>query len=326
MIASQCRLSFTAPLVAYFRSRKEQSKAPSVEVRIDGARRALSPADIPLIVASHNEGHLVQAFLCHYRKLGVTRFLWLDDRSSDDTVSQLRKEQDVDILTSNVRYGEASRGRIWRQMIVDLYGRDRWYLSVDADEFLVYRSHESVPLSDVIERLQARGIRHFCAPMLDLYPSTPLSESRLNRDSEPWKVADSFDAEGYTVQTCSRGWKIEGGPRSRTFGRALLLTKYPLVFWTRGTNLRSSTHYPAPYHRNFNPPMGALLHFKMFSDAPERYRATVENGQHIEAGAYYRDALRVIDKNPEHPFQYAHTTRYEDAEHLFRIGAFVDWG
>ena len=111
-------------------------------VELHGRFRPLTEVDLPLIVISRNERRLIDPFLEHYRRLGVTRFLWLDDRSADGSREILTDQADVDLLASNVSYREAHRGRLWREMIIDRYGRNRWYVMVDTDEFLVFADCE----------------------------------------------------------------------------------------------------------------------------------------------------------------------------------------
>jgi hypothetical protein len=95
--------------------------------------KPLVAGDLALLVPSRNERRFIDPFLRHYRQLGITRFIWIDDRSTDGSVEALKEQRDVDLYVSNARYKEARRGRLWRHMLVDLYGQNRWYLSVDVD-------------------------------------------------------------------------------------------------------------------------------------------------------------------------------------------------
>ena len=63
---------------------------------------------------------------------------------------------------STVRYGEARRGKLWREALFARYGKNRWYLNIDADEYLVYDRCFEKPLPDLIaqlERLRASTVR-----------------------------------------------------------------------------------------------------------------------------------------------------------------------
>lgn len=53
------------------------------------------PFRFPLTGILHNEMHFLPAFLPHYRKLGVDRFFFIDDRSDDGTLEFLALQDDV---------------------------------------------------------------------------------------------------------------------------------------------------------------------------------------------------------------------------------------
>ena len=54
----------------------------------------------------HNEMFFLPEFLKHYRNLGVKRFIFLDDRSTDKTIDFLHEQEDVMVMQSKRRYGE----------------------------------------------------------------------------------------------------------------------------------------------------------------------------------------------------------------------------
>lgn len=63
-----------------------------------GGIRPLKDNDFPLIFLCHDGRRFLPSFLAHYRKLGVTRFLCVDDQSSDGSRDFLLAEDDVDVL------------------------------------------------------------------------------------------------------------------------------------------------------------------------------------------------------------------------------------
>lgn len=323
---SPLRYTWRDLAAAYIRSLADaRSIMERSGVRIDGRFRALGPDDIPIVVVAHNERRLITPFLEHYRRLGITRFLWLDDSSTDGSPEFLAAQHDVDVLTSNIRYSAARRGRLWREMIVDRYGRGRWYVMVDADEFLIYKNCENVKLTEVTRALHSKGVKHLFAPMIDLYPGGNVENAIYVGDRMPWAVADMFDAEGYHVKCASRGWRMEGGIRNQFSKIPLLLTKYPIVYWDAKTNLNSSIHFPAPYYRNLSPPMGALLHFKFFSDFRGAFNRIIQSGGHFDGGAFYKAMLDGIGDSALAEFQGYRSTKFEGSLQMHRLGFFTDW-
>lgn len=112
-------------------------------IATSGSFAALRPDDLPLVCVVRNAAPYMRSFLRYYRKMGVTRFIVVDDQSDDGTTEILSSAPDVDLFSSNVRYAQADRGRAWRDALFNLYGRGRWYLSVDADEFSCFREWSS---------------------------------------------------------------------------------------------------------------------------------------------------------------------------------------
>jgi hypothetical protein len=119
--------------------------------------RPLAADDVPLVFVIRDEIKLAPAFLDHYRRLGVTRFICVDDQSTDGTQEFLAAQADTDLWTSSLRFKDARRGRVWREHLFRHYGHDRWYLNVDSDEFLFYENCETTPLPALFRSLEAVG-------------------------------------------------------------------------------------------------------------------------------------------------------------------------
>ena len=155
-----------------------------------------------------NERFFIQPFLDHYRTLGVERFIFLDDHSTDGTREFLLKQSDCMILTSQRTFGEVVPlthriiappslcrkkiqstiriRNIWLNLLVRKYAIDRWSLYVEADEFL--RIPDGMKLQDLISQLEDAQANAVWGLMLDLYPArfSDLVEMQgdpvLNRD------------------------------------------------------------------------------------------------------------------------------------------------
>ena len=75
-------------------ARRERKKKRRHELTCLNARgpATLASDDIPLMFITHNDLKLMPSFLAHYRKLGVTRFICVDDVSTDGTRDYLPDE------------------------------------------------------------------------------------------------------------------------------------------------------------------------------------------------------------------------------------------
>ncbi|MBN1588525.1 MAG: glycosyltransferase family 2 protein [Pirellulales bacterium] len=283
----------------HFRKKRPVARN-SLQLRpVKGAPAPLTREDMPLVFLSHNERRFMPSFFAHYRMMGVTRFICVDDRSTDGSFEYVMAQEDADVFVSNVRYREAARGKIWREKLFDLYGHDRWYLNVDSDEFLVFESFGKESAWSFSRRLQERGILRYPATMIDLYPATRLRAAVFDGRDEtmPWEVATHFDGVGYRLSLDNKGIRIRGGVRWRVFGVDVELIKYPLIHWDHRCSLGTSIHRPLPGIFNFAPVMGCLLHFKFFSDFRQRTQTAVRGGQHLNNAEVYRQIKHCLEND-----------------------------
>ena len=121
------------------------------------------------------------------------------------------------------------------ERLFSIYGYDRWYLNVDADEYFVCESSGGEPIAAFASRLRDRGVFRVPAVMLDFYPRSKFSDAVLTEHDPrmPWEVATHFDGDGYRGMIRDNGMTLTGGVRRRFFGLEPELIKYPLVFWNR---------------------------------------------------------------------------------------------
>ncbi|HEV7309587.1 glycosyltransferase family 2 protein [Ensifer sp.] len=314
-------------VITWYESTKVERRERRRSLRVDltcvsrHGQTSLYPDDLPLIFLAHNDAKLMPGFLTHYRSLGVTRFICVDDASTDETRDYLLDQPDVDLWTSSVRYRDARRGRAWREILFDLYGSDRWYVNVDSDEFLIFDDCENRTLWSVIHTLEDRKISRLPAPMLDMYP-VDLGAADISQlqTSAPWKVADHFDSRGYMMATTKRAITVKGGARYREFESDLELIKYPLIFWDEDCRFGPSIHQPLPYQRNFSSIVGTLLHFKFFADYQEMISDAVADGQYFDGSAAYTQMTNALSSTDALQFFSESSVKFEGSKQLLRLG------
>ena len=248
----------------------------------------LSENDFPLIFVVHNGRPLLPSFLDHYRTIGVTRFMCVDDASKDGTREYLLKQEDVDVYFSNVRYKVAARSKTWRELLAEKYGKNRWYLNVDVDEFLFTGYNSQMTISQYAKVLYNRGVFRLPAAMIDMVPGQNLSKAVLTKDEKPWEVSSYFDSDGYYGHSKSYGITLRGGVRKRLWNADAELIKYPLIYWDKHTSMGSSVHLPLPFYRNYAPVCGALLHFKIFSDVETITEQALKTGHYFQDNREYK--------------------------------------
>ncbi len=186
---------------------------------------------LTLLAILRNEMYFLPGFLAHYRNLGVEKFVFLNDRSDDDTFEFLARQPDATVVESGWSYGDTfeipdylsrriKRPRIlylWRALLHDMFAPDDWALQVDLDEFICLP--EGTTFHDVVRRLEAEGARAAWGVMLDVYPQnfSALSEhegtSTLDA-SAPWY----FDGEQHLLLRRDRApLMVYSGARTRLY-------------------------------------------------------------------------------------------------------------
>lgn len=322
------RLSPLAKLALRLRDGRYRRRAPRTDgIELTGDTRPLAQEDLPLVCTVRNSAPYLPAFLRHYRALGVTRFIFVDDRSDDGTAELLSAQGDVDLLRSNVPYAQSFFGRIWRDMLYERYGRGRWYVNVDADEFMLFPGCETRSLFDFIADLERAGRLRCLAPMLDLYPAGPLRDAVFDpaRHGSPMDVCGLIDGSGYEIVPEKFCLSVRGGPRARLFGMENRLSKYPVIFVDAATQENgASIHGPLPITRNFTPVAAVLLHYKFSSSSVAEFARLIAEGQHFGDGVFYR---RVADDprfNDDLSLRYEGSLQITSSQDLVRRGFMQD--
>ncbi len=285
--------------------------------------RPLEAGDIPLVTQIRNARRYLPSFLEHYRNLGVTRFIFVDDRSSDGSLEYLETVEDADLYQSRLSYMESNRGILFKEEVVRTYGRNRWWVFVDIDEYLVYDGIEKHGLRDVIHALEKRRLTRLLAPLLDMYPTGNIQHAHFDgSDSKmPWEVASAFDRSGYFIRFRGKDWEIRGGVRYRVFGNWVELAKYPLMYVVDGDYFRS-IHYPRPYYGNSTPVLGNLLHFKFFDDYEKFIRTAAQEGRYFEGAKHYKVALDRIEQGDMEFYQTDISEEFSGPQQLRELGFF----
>ncbi|MGY9049510.1 hypothetical protein P775_19525 [Puniceibacterium antarcticum] len=190
---------------------------------------------LTLICVFRNEFYLLPAFLTHYRALGVSRFILLD-------------QGDVMLLDSTRRYGDSvikeerpPRRRsktdyrqihLWRTALANRFCDGRWMVQCDVDEFASLP--EGRRLDQLARRLESNGKAGAWAGMIDIYP-------RHISDLGPEADAAQDPREGQWYFDATRHFSLRrdgsaprhhyAGVRSR-LNRAHLAHAKPVGLWT----------------------------------------------------------------------------------------------
>lgn len=311
-----------------FRVWRKRKELTAVADRTDQIR-----SDAILAFATvRNEIIRLPHFLDHYRKLGISHFLIVDNGSDDGTAAYLAEQSDVSLWSTTHSYRLARFGVDWLGWLQWQYGHNHWCLTADADELLIYPDYQNRDLRSLTTWLDGQGQASFGALMLDLYPKGSLQAAQYTPGDDPIETLNWFDPGNYRTQLhryYGNHW-IQGGVRERVFfadepARAPTLNKTPLVRWHWRYAYVSSTHQilPAHLHDVFDlaggsKPSGVLLHTKFLPIVGAKSQEELHRGQHFQNSALYQDYHQKLTQNPT--LWYDGSCQYQGPEQLVELG------
>ncbi len=278
-----------------FRRRRELSSVTN--------RMASWPAQPILLFSTlRNERIRLPYFLEYYRKLGIDHFVLVDNGSDDGSREYLAAEPDVSLWSTGASYKRSRFGMDWLMHLLRRHGREKWCLTVDVDEFLVFPFCETRPLRALTDWLDSSGTRTFSAMLLDMYPKGAMHEQPYREGQNPFEIAQYFDSGNYSIRRNPglRNLWIQGGPRARLYftedpKEAPAMNKIPLVKWDPSYAYVSSTHMMLPRGLNLvyeeaggEKPSGCLLHAKFLDTFAAKAEEELRRGQHYAESQEYR--------------------------------------
>lgn len=276
---------------------------------LHGPRAVSAGKDELIVVCLVRDGApYVEEFIDHYRTLGVKHLVFLDNGSSDDTISRIRDHDRTTVLASDADFGDYKT--IMRRYLISRYGRDNWVLCADIDEFFDYPYSDRVGLDDFLSYLNANDYNAVALQMLDMLPGKPLSkldDSSSIRSSHPYYDISNVARHDYASNDWLHGNEVDsddlhthrGGVRQQLFDMRPdrpLLTKHTLLRLTRGlrpADVRihhvdnafiadvSCVLYHYKFHTGFREYARRAVNEKTHSNDSEEYRAylnTLQNG------------------------------------------------
>lgn len=293
---------------------------------------AIGKGDVLAVVVLRNEIAHLPGFLDHYRRLGVSHVLAVDNSSTDGSAELLADQPDVSLWHCGGSYRTARFGLDWAGALLRRHGCGHWCLTVDADELLVYPFHDTRRLPDLVAHLESIGQPGMGALMLDMVPSGALGTADAPpgstlTDRLPW-----FDAGPYRAQRQMprQNLWVQGGVRDRVFfadapRRAPTLNKLPLMKWRRGQVYLNSTHsmLPPRLNRIWDGPgdprlSGVLLHGKFLPDIVYKSHEELLRRQHFADPSAYAGYHRAVASGPV--LRDGRSVRYEGWRQLVALG------
>jgi hypothetical protein len=259
-----------------------------------------------VVVSLVREGeHYVRDFVDHHLSMGAKHVVFLDNGSTDETVSTARSLDNVTVLRTELPYKKYAL--LMKQYLIRRFGKGRWILCNDVDELFDYPYSDRVSLRSFLAYLNENSYTAVVAQMLDMFPEGPLSEEDKNVSLKERhrfydltnlreEAYDSFWREGNAVS--NEEIKIlRGGIRKTVFGTNPYVTKHPLVFVDE--EIEPLANFA---HRVRNARVAdvscVLYHYKFVEGFREHAERAVREGNYWHGSAAYKRYLGVLEETP----------------------------
>jgi hypothetical protein len=296
---------------------------------VTGSLVELVDDEVVLILVARNEGTRLPFFFEHHRRLGVNRFLVVDNGSDDGSVEFLSDQPDTIVWSTTESYLRSNCGVAWTDLILRRYVTRQWCLVADADELFVYPAFERRGLRELCAALDREGATCYRALVLDMYGEGHLSEASCRPGQDPLEVFPYFDRAYYRLRVPFDGPRRNmtnywGGVRARMFGEGLggyLVSRVSLFRYSPGEVLMSGYHWLDRPTDELASGRGAVLHFKFTSQFIDKVAEEVARKEHARLARIYKIYSRALEAQPDPVFfDPMHSVRFESSEQLVAMG------
>jgi hypothetical protein len=282
----------------------------------------LFAAPVIVVAVARNETLLLPHFLAHYRGLGATHFVIVDNLSDDGSREWLLQQQDVTVYSADTEYRHSNFGVAWQEAVLGAHGLGRWAVLADVDEFLVYRGSPGRNLVELTRSLEAEGADSSMVLMVDMYPQGDLDTADFatndpfsaagchdRRPLLPWCLGAGAYSNSATWLSALRHRLIPGSaPNMYTSQKVALIRYRPWMRFAEGLHYASGV---TPARERL-----AFAHFKYHRGFREKVMQEIARKQHFDNASEYRRYMNMLSEAGGRFFDPALSQQYQGADAL----------
>jgi len=269
-----------------------------------------------VVAVARNERVLMPHFLAHYRRLGVSHFVLVDNLSDDGTREYLLEQPDVVLYSADTEYRHSHYGVAWQQAVLAAHALGKWVVLADIDEFLVFEGCEDRPVADWLRAQAAAGHDAVLTMMVDMYPPGDLADADFSTQAPfdaapyfdkqplvPWLMGSGCFSNGPTYLSGLRHRLIpDSAPNLYTAQKVAVLRYQP---WVR---LSEGLHYAA--NIQVSTQRACFCHFKYHAGFKAKVHAEIARRQHFNGAEEYRKYLAMVAEGGQPLHHPALSVRY----------------
>lgn len=268
----------------------------------------------PIVVCAVKDDLVrIVEFINYYRKLGVEKFIMIDNDSSDGTNEFLADQNDVLLYKVSEKYN-SRRKTAWINRAIAMNGGEHWYIIVDSDEFFAFPEMDKVSLADYAKMLRNKNVFQVKTFMLDMYPKGKLCDESIKSESF---IEDYcyFDADNdyywFEKETGTAG----GGMHARLFGLdSDLRTKISMIYYERGRFVVGS-HHMFPLKDDIESEIGGVVkHYKFLPNDRKKIDKIVIDQNYANGSRMYKQYQNILSKSGGIKAFYSGSEKWDDSE------------
>jgi len=305
---------------------------PNARLRkLDGNPIPAVSSEVRAFACIRDENLRLPFLLDYHRRLGVGRFFFIDNGSTDGSLEFLLEQEDCHVFASRGKFfAENVDPPVWSNALRNVHGDGHWCLSLDADEMFVYPRCEDIPLDRFCQHLDAAGATAVVGLVIDMYGEGPILQAGYKRGESFLAACPYFDrALGYEVAddggfppvlTFSKFRERAFWSREHKRQRPPCITQVPLVKWRKGSAYKVAQH--SLNYAKLSDLQAGVLHFKFLPGFYQSIGASLaENDNVKEKGlAERRTYIDTLKSNPELSLVYSGSERYRNSSQLVELG------
>lgn len=208
----------------------------------------LTDDQVALVIVGRDVGYFLDHHIRHHLKLGVSHIVYVDNGSTDDSISIARRFDNVTIARCTADFRN-HQNQI-RYFANTKFLKGGWRLAIDPDELLDYPGSDRIDLPELTRRMTARGHTALVAQMLDMVYDGPIADTDSMDFAEAERRFDRFSLMNITDKPYDSEFLkvlldhnratnpdirfLFGGLRRTAFGEQCCLTKHALFKMERG--------------------------------------------------------------------------------------------
>jgi len=286
----------------------------------------LSPDEAVVTCVVKNGEFYIKNFIEHYFRLGFRHIFFLDNGSTDRTVSIARSYANVSICMSALPI-DGHQGP-FKAYLAETSSKGGWCLDADIDEFFDFPFSAQIGLRDFLGYLNETHSTAVITQLLDMFSDRPMNELPREQDGDLAEVYPFYDlAEisrlGYreapltarfgagNLVSASDTVLLFGGIRKRLYGNNCLLTKHSLFV---PSAVEAFPHVHFVNHARLADVSCVMRHYKLTSTALEIAEQNKSGFLSISDG--YSSFIRFLTEHPTYRMTSPTSARYRSVEDL----------